>query len=110
MSLHHNSFSKVQYTIPTNETKYPIGGYTHNPHENRSIVEDNDLPVLPDMPFIGRDKELTEIASYLRSDSVYVIGIHGPPAFGKSTLAIHVGWEMVKIGIPVRYVEVSEKN
>ncbi len=110
MSLHHNSFSNVQYTIPTNEPKYRIGGHTHNPHENRSILADSDLPVLPDMPFIGRDKELTEISSYLLSDSVYVIGIHGPPAFGKTTLAIHVGHELVKTGIPVRYVEISEKN
>ncbi len=102
----------MQYTTPTNGTKYPVCEHTHcNPHDKSSIVEDNDLPVLnPDMPFIGRDKELAEIASYLRSDSVYVIGIHGPPAFGKSTLAIHVGWEMVKTGIPVRYVEVSERN
>ena len=37
-----------------------------------------------------------------------VISIVGPPGFGKSTLAIHVGHNMVREGITVHYVDMME--
>ncbi len=93
------------------EARYPVGMCAQTPKYNMSTAVETDLPVLNlDILFVGREREAAEISSFLRSDTVYVIGIHGPPAFGKSTLAIHVGWVVVKAGILVRYVDVSERK
>ena len=37
-----------------------------------------------------------------------IISINGPPGFGKSTLAIHVGHKMVREGVTVHYVDMME--
>ena len=69
----------------------------------------SDLPML-NGPFVGREKEVNEIVRYLKSESVHIVSIYGPPSFGKSTLAIHVGYKMVETGVPVRYIDMTESN
>ena len=69
----------------------------------------SDLPMLTG-PFIGREKQVNAIVRYLKSESVHIVSIYGPPAFGKSTLAIHVGYKMVGSGVPVRYIDMTETN
>ncbi len=97
------------YTNLADEAKCPVRACRTVVEDNYSITVETDLPVLnPDLPFVGREREVAEISSYMHSELVYVIGVHGPPAFGKSTLAIHVGYEMVKRGTSVRYVDASE--
>ena len=70
----------------------------------------HDLPSPPE-PFIGRDKELEEIVALLITENKKdIISINGPPAFGKSALAIHVGHTVLKLDIDVRYVDTSESQ
>ena len=57
--------------------------------------EAKDLPKL-NSSFIGREANMTHLERVLLSDSVHVLGINGPPGFGKSSLAIHLGWRMRK--------------
>ena len=48
----------------------------------------------------------------LLASSAYVamVSIFGPPAVGKSTLAIHVGHVLANNGISIRYVNLNEAH
>ena len=52
--------------------------------------------------FVGREKDTHQIL--LRVARAHIININGAPGFGKSTLAIHVGYEIFKSGTSVRYI------
>ena len=60
--------------------------------------------------FLGRDKEVKDLVRLLDPDNtdVRTVSIVGPPGFGKSSLAIHVGHEMVDRGVVVNYVNLDE--
>ena len=97
-----------------------VNGKTHTPthdlvdeHATGSHHRPEDIPSdLPKLsgPFVGREEQVNEIVRYLKSESVNIVSIYGPPAFGKSTLAIHVGYKMVESGFPVRYIDMTETN
>lgn len=111
LSLHQSTSFTIYHDSTPADINYPVGEPIKWPHDSNRGIGETDLPPLNhDVPFVGRDREVAEISSYLQSDTVYVIGIHGPPAFGKSTLAFQVGWEVVRLGISVRYVDVSERR
>ena len=62
--------------------------------------------------FVGREEEMKEVMRSIdfrkNSESdIRIVNIIGPPGFGKSTLAIHVGHEMVSKGV-VYYLNVAE--
>ena len=38
-----------------------------------------------------------------------ILNINGAPGFGKSTLAIHVGYKVFKNGTSVRYINIEDK-
>ena len=69
-------------------------------------------PSLPDyVPhFLGREKEISELVMMLDPENtdVRTVSIVGPPGFGKSSLAIHVGHEMIDRGVVVNYVNLDE--
>ena len=65
------------------------------------------LPSAP-KPFVGRENEIKEIISELMSPIIFTIGLFGPPAYGKSSLAVHVGHRMLKQRIPVNYFDLNE--
>ena len=66
------------------------------------------LPSRP-MPFVGRKELINEIIQRLLGTHTSIVGLFGPPAFGKSSLAIHVGHEVMnKKGVSVSYVDLSE--
>ena len=65
--------------------------------------------------FVGREEDLKQVVQLLdfQNDPVVsadtrIVSLIGSPGFGKSTLAIHVGHEMVKQGVNVHYVDVSD--
>ena len=69
----------------------------------------HNLPSAPN-PFIGRKNEVEQIMALLERDKVDIISINGPPAFGKSALAIQVGYYALDSGMNVSYIDVSESH
>ena len=69
----------------------------------------NFLPKF-DPPFIGRDKNISDLISLILHGDVPVVHITGAPAIGKSHLAVHVAWELIDYGIDVKYVDLSERE
>ena len=59
-------------------------------------------------PFVGRQRDVESVTAKLHYSSTHIINIHGPPAFGKSTLAIRIGYKLVAIDISVRYIDTLE--
>ena len=59
--------------------------------------------------FFGREQDVENILKLFESQSLKVLSIHGPPAFGKSTLAMKVGEELFKRHRTniVRYVDIE---
>ena len=73
----------------------------------QDYIPPSDLPMISG-PFVGRQRDVESVTPKLHSSSTHTINIHGPPAFGKSTLAIHIGYKLVAIGISVRYIDTLE--
>ena len=81
-------------------------------HRNNGTTIEHNLPHLPEK-FVGRTLELRRLTHWLlnhRDSGINAIVVYGPPAVGKSTLAIHVGYELMKQGVNVRYINVEESN
>ena len=77
-----------------------------------SEVAPNNLPDLPG-PFIGRGKDVENINHLLHfaeHSHTKMVHIFGLPAVGKSTLAVHVGYEMARRGVVVRYINAEETH
>ena len=66
-------------------------------------VAPNNLPDFPG-PFVGRNQDVNEIIHLLHNPFVKTVHIFGLPAVGKSTLAVHVGYQMASHGVAVRYI------
>lgn len=64
------------------------------------------LPSPPE-PFIGRADIKLKVFKDLSLSRKRIVGLFGPPAFGKSSLAIHTGHRLLK-ELPVNYIDVSE--
>ena len=60
--------------------------------------------------FVGRENELQDMIKTMNfsSDEVRVLNIIGPPGFGKSTLAIHLGHKLIDLGVGVHYINMAE--
>ena len=81
-------------------------------HGHKASVAPNNLPHLPGL-FIGRDKDVESVTHLLRfteHSHTKMVHIFGLPAVGKSTVAIHVGYEMASQGVAVRYINVDETH
>ena len=63
----------------------------------------------PVTPFVGREKEQSELTKWLdlHSDEVRIINIVGPTGIGKSALAIQLGHQLIDRGAIVSYVDTS---
>ena len=101
---------------PTAKQSVP-NNFTCTELEKPSLHHESDLPAhnnLPHVggPFVGRESELSEISHMLLYSSSYVamVSIFGPPAVGKSTLAIHVGHVLASKGMSVKYLNMNEAH
>ena len=70
-------------------------------------IAPNNLPYFP-CPFVGRNRDVSNIIDLFSNHSL--VNIYGLPAVGKSTLAIHVGYEMASCGVAVRYINVDDTH
>ena len=56
--------------------------------------------------FVGRQAEIQELMHWI--EKIRIVSIVGPPGFGKSTLAIHVGHAVCNRGTTVHYVNLQD--
>ena len=60
--------------------------------------------------FNGREREIKEIASHLKSPSTRVVSIYGPPGSGKSEVAIAVGQNLKSEGKAIYHIDLTDVN
>ena len=60
--------------------------------------------------FIGREREIKEIASHLKSPLTRVVSIYGPPGSGKSEVAIAVGHNLKSEGKAIYHIDLTDVN
>jgi DNA polymerase III delta prime subunit len=74
-----------------------------------NLIHSKSLPYLS-KNFVGRKKEMNEVSKLLDfgNSEIRIVNIHGSPGFGKSTLAIHVGHELMKERVIVDYVNMYD--
>ncbi len=101
--IYHGHSDVVNYAVKKFEVLVPMSPHCDDPPKPR------DLPKLH-APFVGRESNMSYLERVLLADSVQVVGINGPPGFGKSTLAIHLGWKMVKNCFTVGYIDLEERD
>ena len=75
---------------------------------NECSPPSSDLPVISQDVFVGRENDIDTVISKLSTS--HIVNINGAPGVGKSTLAIHIGYEMVANHTSVRYIDVHEKH
>ena len=85
---------------------YNLDGIIHTFKVQR---QSRTLPYLS-KNFVGRENELQDMIKTMNfsSDEVRVLNIIGPPGFGKSTLAIHLGHKLIDLGVGVHYINMAE--
>ena len=68
----------------------------------------HDLPP-PIRKFVGRQEEIEGVIQLLQynSEAPQIVSITGPPGYGKSTLAIHIGHKMISDGVTIVYVDME---
>jgi KaiC/GvpD/RAD55 family RecA-like ATPase len=74
-------------------------------NSNCSQEVGHDLPLLYGL-FIGRENDISNVME--KAKKANILNINGAPGFGKSTLAIHVGYRLVDSCISVRYINMEE--
>ena len=89
----------------TNTTSHPERVAFDHGKRNCSFPE-SDLPIIHPL-FVGRENDVYQVLRKVAR--VHIVNINGAPGFGKSTLAIHVGYEIVKNGTSVRYINIEDK-
>ena len=89
--------------------------YLHLVSSALSHLMENQLPCSKGLPhpihtFVGREADMETILQQLdfTVPSSRIVSIVGPPGFGKSTLAIHIGHHMVAERVCVYYVDMRE--
>ena len=64
----------------------------------------------PPPHFTGREKECEEIIGHVTSDSTQIVTVWGSPGFGKTSIAIAVGHQLQKLGLPVYFISLRGLN
>jgi len=77
--------------------------------ESFRVFRSRTLPYISGT-FVGRETEVNDILQLLdfSESDTRMVSIDGPPGFGKSTLAIRVGHQMVRKGTNVLYINMLE--
>ena len=104
-----NSTTSTEQSLAKNITSSPqtinLKVYDHRILRNCSLPE-NDLPIIHPL-FVGRENDMNQVLHKVAT--AHIVNINGAPGFGKSTLAIHIGYEIVKNGTSVQYINIEDK-
>ena len=73
-----------------------------------NLLDSRSLPFVDHKVFVGKELSKRQIIQEIHKPHPPIISIVGPPGFGKSTLAIHIGHAMVADGYLVNYVDMGE--
>ena len=73
-----------------------------------NLLDSRSLPFVGHKVFVERELSKSRIIQEIHKPRPPIISIVGPPGFGKSTLAIHIGHAMVAGGFLVNYVDMGE--
>ena len=103
MLVEKSDFNTSQ-NFTTSEATEISEWHWHN--TTRCSSHSHDLPHSNNL-FVGRNEEMMKVIQLL--NVAHIISINGAPGFGKSQLAIHVGYEMVSRGTNVRYIDAVDK-
>ncbi len=91
------NFCVSEMEVVEEDTKRELDLY-YEPLPQQNLPEING-------PFYGRANELKKLKGEVLSNLARIISINGPPAFGKSTMAIKLGHELRKSISDVRYID-----
>ena len=83
--------------------------YTMKYHVPRPGPQTANLPDIP-TAFTGRSNEIQSLMYYVLMEHVSVVAVTGGPGYGKSSIAIITSHKLVRLGIPVYFVPLSEVN
>ena len=67
------------------------------------------VPPIP-TAFTGRDKDVEQVVGFLLQQDVRIVSVTGGPGYGKSSVAIATSHQLIKHGIPVCYLSLSEAD
>ena len=67
----------------------------------------SDLPALSQEAFVGREVDIQEV--FNKVTTAHIINVNGAPGFGKSVLAVQVGYKVIRNGTSVRYINLEDK-
>ena len=82
--------------------------HSSNDSPRKCSPPDFDLPTIHHNDFfVGRENDISMVISMMAN--THIININGGPGIGKSTLAIHIGYELLRNGTSVRYINMDEK-
>ena len=105
-SPYHNTSSTEKYYRPKHTLTHPHIIQLNERRLRNCSLPESDLPVIHPL-FVGRENDMNQVLH--RVASAHIVNINGAPGFGKSTLAIHVGYEILKNGSSVRYINIEDK-
>lgn len=124
MPAHSESMNRSSVHQSKNNLKTKEMCYAESDDEDRHVKnstmlnvingtkEHSDCHVYHDLPlsksiFMGRESETSKVIKLI-IDGTHLINICGSPGFGKSSLAINVGYKMIEHRSSVRYINVAE--
>ena len=123
-TIHRSDLRVTEYVsipqtddIPTSDTDFDHYNYSDvllkqcrsqsEPNTSRCTDVYSDLPNILSNVFIGRSKDIEEIARRIQTASI--VNVNGAPGFGKSSVVIRTGYVLVDNGTSVRYIDVEEQ-
>ena len=109
--LDRNTYNAIPNSESGTDRQYLTKNITYPVALHHRIVSDcsspeSDLPKIHPL-FVGRENDVHQVL--LKVARAHLVNINGAPGFGKSTLVIHVGYEVVKNGTSVRYINIEER-
>ena len=104
VSQYHNTTS-IEQNLTDSTSFHLQTTFDNKVLRNCSNSLESDLPKIHPL-FVGRENDVHQVL--LRVARAHIVNINGAPGFGKSTLAIHIGYEILKNGTSVRYINIED--